>query len=297
VTAIKKRLRATGDYASNDTSAVYSDSLAAAIRSFEERNGLEADGMMDDSLLAELNVPAEKRMQQILVNMNRLLWMPPLPDSNRIQVNIPSFMLYAYEGSNKVFEMPVIVGKEGSGTVMFNDTISQIVFSPSWNLPESIVRDEILPKMKKDPGYLKKNHMEIVSRNGDIPTIRQLPGADNAMGRVKFLFPNSFDIYLHDTPQKDLFARKDRAQSHGCIRVADAAQLAQYLLRDQQEWSNEKISAAMNAGREQKVELKNPQLVLITYLTAWTDAQGRLNFRKDVYGHDQEAMERMFVDG
>src|SRR5439155_23796484 len=139
------------------------------------------------------------------------------------------------------------------------------------------------------------HHMEVVSRNGDVPEIRQLPGKDNALGRVKFLFPNSFDIYLHDTPDKTAFARNERALSHGCIRVADPQKLAQYLLRDQQQWNMQKINAAMNAGKEQKVQVKTPEPVLITYFTAWADDQGNMNFRNDVYSHDQESESKMFL--
>lgn len=151
-----------------------------------------------------------------------------------------------------------------------------------------------MPKIKTDPSYLKKNNMEITGRNDSIPEIRQLSGKNNALGQVKFLFPNSYDIYLHDTPDKTLFAKKDRALSHGCIRVADAQKLAQYLLRDQKEWTPEKINSVIKADKEQSVTVKNPEPVYITYNTAWVDENGKLNFRNDIYGHDKETMERMF---
>jgi murein L,D-transpeptidase YcbB/YkuD len=170
------------------------------------------------------------------------------------------------------------------------------VFSPYWNLPESIVRDEIMPAMQKDPGYLQKKNMEIVKENkGGIPQIRQLPGKDNALGKVKFLFPNSFDIYLHDTPNKELFNQQDRALSHGCIRVADPNKLAQYLLKDQKEWTTEKINAAMNSGKEQTVKLTRSVPVLITYYTAWADKNGQLHFGNDVYGHDAKTAGMLFT--
>jgi murein L,D-transpeptidase YcbB/YkuD len=294
VLEIKKRLQATGDYTKSDTSRLYNDSLVAAIKDYQQRNGLSATGVVNDSLIANLNVPAEQRVQQILVNMNRMLWMQPTQDSNRIVVNIPSLMLYAYEDSGKVFQMPVIVGKEGTSTMMFTGDINQIVFNPVWHVPQSIVQNDIMPKMKADPSYLKKNNMEITGRNDSIPEIRQLSGKKNALGQVKFLFPNSYDIYLHDTPDKTLFARKDRALSHGCIRVADAQKLAQYLLRNQNNWTQEKVSAAMKGDKEQSVTVKNPEPVYITYNTAWVDENGKLNFRNDIYGHDKETMDRMF---
>ena len=294
VLEIKKRLQATSDYTTSDTSSLYNDSLVAAIKDYQQRNGLAATGIVNDSLVANLNVPAEERVQQILVNMNRMLWMQPMQDSNRIVVNIPSLMLYAYEDSGKVFQMPVIVGKEGTSTMMFTGDIDQIVFNPVWHVPQSIVKNDIMPKIKTDPSYLKKNNMEITGRNDSIPEIRQLSGKNNALGQVKFLFPNSYDIYLHDTPDKTLFAKKDRALSHGCIRVADAQKLAQYLLRDQKEWTPEKINSVIKADKEQSVTVKNPEPVYITYNTAWVDENGKLNFRNDIYGHDKETMERMF---
>jgi murein L,D-transpeptidase YcbB/YkuD len=295
VTAIKKRLQATKEYSGTDTSNLFTDSLETAIRSYQQRNGFQPSGIVSDSLISTMNVPVEKRIEQIIVNMNRSLWMQPAADSNQIQVNIPSFMLYAYEGGNRAFEMPVIVGKEGASTVMFHGNINQIVFDPVWTLPASIVRNEILPAMKADPNYLKKHHMEIVNDHDSLPLIRQLPGKDNALGRVKFLFPNSYDIYLHDTPDKTAFSKQERALSHGCIRVADAKKLAQYLLRDQPDWTAEKISSAMSAGREQKITLKNTEPVSITYYTAWVDENGGMNFRNDVYGHDRDAAGKMFL--
>ena len=294
VAQLKKRLQATGDYTTADTSNVFNDSLAAAIKDYQQRAGLSPTGLVDDSLVAVLNVSPEQRVEQILVNMNRMRWMQPIADSNRIIVSIPSQMLYAYEDSGKVFQMPVIVGKEGAGTLMFSGRINQVVFNPEWNIPRSMVENEIMPKMKADPNYLAKNNMEIVSRKDSIPDIKQLPGKNNAMGQVKFLFPNTYDIYLHDTPDKSLFAQKDRTLSHGCIRVGDATKLAQYLLKDQSEWTQDKVRATMNSTKTETVHLKNTEPVYITYYTAWVDENGKLNFRNDVYGHDKEMSDRMF---
>ena len=294
VSAIKKRLQATGEYASGDTSTVFNDSLDVAIKNFQQRNGFQPTGVINDSLIAVMNIPVEERIEQIIVNMNRALWIPPQKDSSSIVVNIPSQMLQVYSDSGKVMEMPVIVGKEGDGTVMFSSEISRIVFNPAWNIPESIVKEEILPKMKSDKTYLKKKNMEVV-KEGEIPVIRQLPGKDNPLGKVKFLFPNAHDIYLHDTPDKNLFAKKERTLSHGCIRVADAQKLAVYLLKGQSDWNSEKINSAMNGTEEQTVELKEKHPVSITYLTAWVDENGLMNFRNDVYGHDKMARTRMFM--
>ena len=252
-------------------------------------------GIVNNSMITVLNVPVEERIQQVIVNMNRALWMPQQTDSSRIEINIPSQMLYAYADSGKAFEMPVIVGKEGNSTVMFSSEINEVVFNPTWNIPESIVKNEIMPKMKTDKSYLSKNNIEVVKQNDSLPVLRQLPGKNNPLGKAKFLFPNTHDIYLHDTPDKTAFAKQDRALSHGCIRVADAAKLAQYLLQDQKDWTAEKIKAAMNSGKEETVTLKTKQAVNINYLTAWVDANGYMNFRPDVYNHDKEAMGKMFV--
>jgi L,D-transpeptidase YcbB len=294
VSTLKKRLQLSKDYNGADTTNVFSDSLVTAVKSFQQRNGLKPTGIVNDSMITILNVSVEQRIQQIIVNMNRTLWMPQQNDSSRIEVNIPSQMLIAYADSGKAFEMPVIVGKEGNSTVMFSSGINQIVFNPAWNIPESIVKNEIMPKMKSDATYLKKNNIEVV-KQGDIPELRQLPGKNNPLGKVKFLFPNNHDIYLHDTPDKTAFSKQDRTLSHGCIRVADASKLAQYLLKDQSDWTVQKINAAMNSDKEQTVDLKTKQPVNISYLTAWVDENGMMNFRPDVYNHDKDEMAKMFV--
>ena len=295
VVTLKKRLAATGDYVATDTTAKFNDSLELAIKDYQARNGLASTGVVNDSLVQVLNIPFKQRVEQILVNLNRTLWMRPMTDSNRIMVNIPSLMLYAIEDSGKVFEMPVIVGKEGTSTLMFSGDISEIVFNPVWHIPQSIVQKDIMPKMKADPKYLEKNNMEVVSNKDSIPQINQLPGKKNSLGEAKFLFPNSYDIYLHDTPDKTLFAKKDRALSHGCIRVADAEKLASYLLRDQSDWSAAKVQQEMKGDKEQHVAVKQKEPVYITYFTAWVDEKGKLNFRNDVYGHDKETGDRMFT--
>jgi murein L,D-transpeptidase YcbB/YkuD len=192
--------------------------------------------------------------------------------------------------------MPVVVGKEGTHTMMFSGVLNQVVFSPYWNIPESIVRNEKLPKIKSDPGYLKSKNMEITGKNKDLPVIRQLPGKDNALGRVKFLFPNRYDIYFHDTYAKEIFKKDVRAVSHGCIRLLDAEKMAGYLLRNDKNWTPAKIHDAMNSGKEQFVKISPGMPVVITYLTAWVDETGHLNFRNDVYNNDKQVSQMMFGD-
>jgi L,D-transpeptidase YcbB len=242
-----------------------------------------------------MNVPAMTRLQQILLNMERMRWTPIHHEGNLIVVNIPEFMLHIYEGRNQVIAMPVVVGKEGNNTMMFNGDLSTVVFSPYWNVPPSIVRDEIMPAMSRNPGYLESQNMEMTGNSNGQPVVRQRPGPGNALGKVKFLFPNSFNIYLHDTPSKSLFSRDKRAFSHGCIRVSDPEWLANYVLRKQPEWTPERINEAMNATEEKHVKVKEPLPVIITYYTAWVDDKGRLNFRDDIYGHDKKVMSKMFT--
>jgi murein L,D-transpeptidase YcbB/YkuD len=165
-------------------------------------------------------------------------------------------------------------------TVVFNDQLKHVVFSPYWNVPRSIVRNEILPAMNRNPGYLSRNNMEQTGTSGGLPVIRQKPGGSNALGRVKFIFPNSFNIYFHDTPAKSLFQQEQRAFGHGCIRLEEPRQLAEYLLQNQPEWTDRRISDAMNSGTEKWVALKEPVAVAITYFTAWVDADGNLNLGK-----------------
>jgi len=242
-----------------------------------------------------LNVPAIDRVKQILINMNRMRWLPQEPEGRLIEVNIPAFILHVYEGRNLVFSMPVVVGKDGHNTTLFSDMMTTIVFSPYWNVPPSIVKKEIVPGMDSDQNYLEEHQMEITGEENNLPVVRQKPGPENSLGKVKFLFPNSFNIYLHDTPAKGLFNKDVRAYSHGCIRLADAEKLANYLLKNNSRWTPEKINEAMNSGNEQYVKLKDPVPVFITYYTAWVDENGRLNFREDIYGHDKEIAGKMFL--
>lgn len=293
--ALKRRLFASGDLAALDSSARYDSVLLAAVKKSQRRYGLNEDGIVDASLIHALNVPVKQRVEQILINLERMRWLPEKPSGSRIVANIPEFKIHVYENNAEAFEMNIVVGKEGNSTVIFNDELKYIVFSPYWNVPSSIVKKEILPAMKRNPNYLAKENMEITSKGGGTPTIRQKPGPKNSLGRVKFLFPNNYNIYFHDTPAKSLFNREKRAFSHGCMRLANAEKLANYLLRDQPEWTPEKIKHAMNLHEEKWVTLKKPIPVYVSYFTAWVDNDGLLNFRDDIYGHDAKMAERLFV--
>ncbi|HEX6171147.1 MAG TPA: L,D-transpeptidase family protein, partial [Chitinophagaceae bacterium] len=291
---IKKRLMISGDLTANDTSQVFNDTLVTAVKNFQARHGFSETGIVSDSLIKEMNVPVTKRVEQLLMNMDRMRWLANNPSGNLIVVNIPEFVLHVYEGKQKAFDIDVVVGKEGHNTMMFNGDLNQVVFSPYWNVPPSIVAKEILPAIEKNPNYIAKENMEITGNDDGLPVVRQKPGPGNALGKVKFLFPNSFNIYFHDTPSKSLFNRDTRAFSHGCIRLKEPEKFANYVLRNQPEWTPEKISEAMNSGDEKYVKVKDPIPVVITYYTAWVDENGRLNFRQDIYGHDEKLAEKMF---
>lgn len=290
IAVIKKRLKVSGDLQGSDTTQVFNDTLELAVKAFQERHGYKPDGVIGANMIKEMNVPALVRLEQILLNMERMRWTPIHHDGNLMVVNIPEFILHIYEGKKEVIAMPVVVGKEGNSTMMFNGDLSTVVFSPYWNIPPSIAKNEIEPAIARNPNYLASQNMESTSDGG----YRQRPGPGNALGKVKFLFPNSFNIYLHDTPSKSLFSRDKRAFSHGCIRVSDPEWLANYVLGKQPEWTPEKINAAMDAGSEKQVKVKEPIPVIITYYTAWVDDKGRLNFREDIYGHDKRVMAKMF---
>ncbi len=292
---IKSRLRATGEFAINDTTAAYTPELEAAIKEFQSTHGITPDGKISSPLIRGMNVPVSERIAQILVNMERMRWMPTKKEGKLIMVNIPQFTLRVTDGNSLVKEMAVVVGKEGHTTTMFSDDLEQIVFSPYWNVPSSIVKKEILPAMQNNRNYLSEKNMEITKNGGGTPEIRQRPGGENSLGRVKFLFPNSFNIYFHDTPSKSLFEKDNRAYSHGCIRLSDPVWMANYLLENSPEWTPEKIEAAMNRGVEQFVKLKHSVPVIITYYTAWVDDNKKINFREDIYGNDKVVIEKMFL--
>lgn len=288
VTQIKKRLRASGHFTSSDNSTLFTDELVEAVKKVQQQYGFEQNGVVDAALLKQLNVPVEGRIAQLMVNMERALELPVGNSSTRLVANIPEFKLHVYDGERHAFDMAIVVGTASNKTVTFNDEMTQIVFSPYWNVPPSIVKGELLPAMRRDRSYLRRNGYEQIGTEGGLPVIRQKPGAGNALGKVKFLFPNSHAIYFHDTPAKSLFALRKRTFSHGCIRLAEPQKLAEYLLRNNPEWTPAKIQAAMNAGKEQFVKLDNPVAISITYFTAFVDENGQLNFREDVYGHDKK---------
>jgi murein L,D-transpeptidase YcbB/YkuD len=287
VTAIKKRLQASGDLENKDVSPLFTSELENAVLKAQRRFGLKENGIVDAVLVSMLNVPVEARIRQLRANLDRMQSAPAEGPGRRIVVNIPEYKLHIYEGSSHVLEMNVVVGTEKNRTAIFRDVMTHVVFSPYWNVPPAIVQNEIRPAMTRSKNYLSRNGYEITGYEGGLPVIRQKPGKNNSLGLVKFLFPNEHDIYFHDTPAKSLFSQRVRAYSHGCVRLSQPALLAEYLLQTDPQWTSAKISQAMNAGKEQWVRLSQPVPVIITYFTAWIDHEGILNFRDDIYGYDK----------
>ncbi len=238
--------------------------------------------------------PVADTIRKLVVNMERCRWIPPeyARAKEYVVVNIPAFMLTYVRDGRIELRSPVIVGKKVTKTVIFSGMMSHIVFSPYWNVPQSIINKEIRPGIARDPGYLEKHNMEW--NNGQV---RQRPGKNNSLGRVKFIFPNSNDIYLHDTPAKGLFEKDNRAFSHGCIRVGKPRDLAQALLQDDPNWTPAKIDRAMNAGKETVAVLKEKIPVHIGYFTAWVDDQGILRIFNDIYERDDRLATLLYESG
>jgi len=306
VAALQAHLVATGDLDAKlaPSTPVFDAATRDALTRFERRHGLAAQGRLDGEALEALNVPVEERIRQIELNLERWRWLPETLGDRYVLVNIPTYHLTAVENGQVSLQMRVVTGKTDSPTPIFSDEMTTVVFSPYWNVPPDIARNETLPAVMRDPGYVDRNNLEVVragrvldpwsvdwSRPGRVE-FRQRPGAHNALGGVKFMFPNQFDVYLHDTPADALFARVERDYSHGCVRLEKPLEMAQWVLQDRPEWTPEKIQAAMASGREQHVALKHHIPVYIVYETVWVDDDGTVEFREDVYGHDarQEKM-------
>ena len=295
ITGIKKRLLLLGDLPQPDSSALFDSSLLIACKSFQKRMGLSIDGVIGNRMIAELNVPISKRIRQLLINLERVRWMPADNDSNYILVNIPEYKMHVYDSGKLYFDMNVIVGSAANSSVIFSGKLKYVVFSPYWNLPESIVQKEVMPSIQKNKNYITKNNMEITGYSGKTPIVRQKPGPGNSLGLVKFLFPNNYNIYLHDTPNRELFSQSSRGLSHGCIRIADPKKFAAYLLRSDTSWTSQSIDEAMHLSKEKWVTIKKPVPVFLVYFTSWVDQTGVLNFRKDIYGHDEKMGEKLFA--
>jgi murein L,D-transpeptidase YcbB/YkuD len=304
VAALRQRLAVAGELKTqdaNNAAATYDGDVETAVKAFQELHGIKATGLVDKPTLAALNISIDERLRQVALNLERWRWLPDDLGARHLFVNIPFFHLVAREDGKPVMDIRVVVGKPGNETPIFSDEMETVVFSPYWNIPDSIKQGETAPAVMRDPSYLERNNIEIrrgsqvvsaSSVNWSDPgelrqlAFRQRPGANNALGHVKFLFPNKYDVYLHDTPADSLFARPGRAFSHGCVRVEEPEVLANYILRGYSEWNGPRIITAMHSGDEQHVKLKETIPVHIVYFTSWVDDNGGLHFQPDIYGYD-----------
>lgn len=310
---VRRRLVALGDMQPGvvSGSTQYDAPLAQAVGRFQSRHGLPVDGVIGRATLASLNVPPTIRVRQIELAMERLRWLPAPGARPLVGINIPMFRLWAYDPARSgepPLDMGVVVGRAlNTRTPVLSAEIRHLVFRPYWNVPRSIVRNELLPAVARDPGYLTRHDMELVRGSGDdaevVPQgpeslaalrggalrVRQRPGPKNSLGLVKFIFPNAADVYLHGTSATELFGRARRDFSHGCVRVEDPVALAQWLLRDQTQWSRERITQAMAGPEPLRVELARPVPVVLFYMTAMSMPQNHaLHFADDLYGHDAQ---------
>lgn len=310
---LQQRLQALGDLpASTDPNAPaptqYDASLQAGVEAFQSRHGLTPDGVLGADTLAALNVTPAQRAEQIALGMERLRWLPEPRGPRMVVVNLPEFVLRAYSldqgRPQQALRMKVIVGKAlKTSTPLFDEDMRFIEFSPYWNIPPSIARGETIPRLRRDPGYFQRQDLELVDRQGKVVPgfsaahldavaqgqmrIRQRPGARNALGDIKFVFPNHNNIYLHHTPSTQLFERTRRDFSHGCIRIEDPHALAQFVLQDDPEWTEARIRSAMERGKSSTLRLKTPVPVVLAYHTTVAH-NGQIHFLPDIYRRDPQ---------
>jgi murein L,D-transpeptidase YcbB/YkuD len=311
ISFLRQRLAAEGfiEKATSADNPHYDEELELALKKFQIQNGLESDGVLGKQTIEALNITAEERVRQIIVNMERWRWLPKDLGSRYILVNIAGFYLDVIENQHLVMDMRVVAGKPYRRTPVFSDKITYLVMNPFWAVPKTIAEKDLLPKIKKDPGFIKQQKFKIFQGWGvdrkeiDPDTVdwqavtaanltfrfRQDPGPQNALGRIKFMFPNQFDVYLHDTPSRELFARARRDFSSGCIRIEKPVELADYLLRDHQDWTPEKIRLALTGDESVEATVKLPETVNvhILYWTVWVGKDHLIHFGPDVYDRDK----------
>ena len=303
---ITKDLKATN--AKNDS--LYDETLESAVKKFQIRHNLTSDGVIGKGTLEQMNVPVADRIEMIRLNLERMRWVFHQPDDDFLLVNIAGFHVKRFRNRKEVFSSRVIVGKYHKESPIFKGVMTYVVVNPTWILPYSIATHETLPKLKKDPGYLSDKHMEIMDRNGTILNpdnidfnqystgnfpfiVRQKAGPWNALGQVKFIFPNKYSVYLHDTPSRGLFNRQDRAFSHGCIRTESKWELMMSLMDDENVWNMDKINEILESGETTTINLPEPINIYIMYWTSRVDQENNLYFMKDVYKRDNAVIKAL----
>jgi murein L,D-transpeptidase YcbB/YkuD len=311
IPAIRKRLLAIGTLRNRDSisSNLYDKALEKDIREFQASHGLDADGIIGVGTFREMNVPVDKRIDALRINLERTRWVSGDLPENYVIVNIAAFYLVMVRDGKMVHTTRVVVGKPLNKTPIFRDKMRYIEFNPTWTQPTSIIKNETIPKLKKDSTYLEKNHMVLTDSKGNIIPIseldfkslsasrfpylvRQEPGPWNALGEMKFMFPNKYDIYLHDTPSKSLFSKASRAYSHGCIRVSKPKDLAVKLLEGT-DYDRKKIDGIVETHETTRVNLPQPVDILLMYWTCGIDPEGRIFFVPDIYERDQAALREL----
>ncbi len=308
---LARRLRSRGDLPQslvvNTNAGIYDAQLVEAVKHFQSRHGLQADGILGKETLRHLNIPLSDRVLQLEDALERWRWLPPGYPHLPVVVNIPEFILRTFVSDHKIgMRMDVVVGKEMAQTPVFAKDMKYIVFRPYWNVPRDITIAEVIPDIRKNKRYLAHENLEVTDQNGRVVTtgavsasmlaqlqsgkllVRQRPGPTNSLGLVKFIFPNDQNVYLHGTSAQQLFSEARRDFSHGCVRVEKPVELATWLLQDQPKWTRETITAAMNSGpNNQQVNLTSPVPVVIVYVTAVVEENGEVYFFDDIYGHDR----------
>ena len=306
---LKHRLYASGDlniYENQNVqqylnNPVFDGVLKNSVKNFQRRHGLKEDGEVGKNTIAALNIPLDKKIDSIIINLDIWRKLPQNLGNKYVLVNVPAFKLFGVENNTNTVEMRVIVGRLDWNTPIFSEYMEYIVINPYWNIPSSIFEDEILPELRKDPGYLKRKNIQVVSLQtakvqknysqnwSDVDPdnfnyrLRQAPGAVNPLGRLKFILPNKHSVYLHDTPDKKLFEKPKRRFSHGCIRVEKPLELAEFVFNDDNEWDANRVQSAIDSGSSKNVYLKQPIPVHIMYFTVWVENDNSVHFRDDVY--------------
>ncbi|UII32558.1 L,D-transpeptidase family protein [Fulvivirga ulvae] len=305
VEQIRNRLFVTGDISTTHTDSVnlFDSTIEEAIKTFQRRHGLEPDGAVGKSSLAILNEPVEKRIEQIILNMERCRWLPLDLGEHYILVNIANYELEVIKNGKLEMEMSVVVGKPYRKTPVFSNKMMYLVFNPYWTVPPTIFANDVLPAIRKNVGYLRTQNMKVISGDTEIDPssiawaevtpknfpyqIRQDPGPNNALGQVKFIFPNAYNVYMHDTNHRELFSKTDRALSSGCIRLSKPIDMAEYVLKHHPAgWTREKIDKTVGKEKNLTVMLSEEIYVHLLYWTSFVDEHDRINFRKDIYERD-----------
>ncbi len=312
---LRVRLQASGDLTEGDAgkNPVYDKAVADAVRRFQKRHGLAETGTVSGSTLTALNVPVSKRIRQVELNLERWRWLPDEFGARYILVNIPSFKMNVIENGKRVMEAKVVVGRQERQTPTFTAKMAYLVMSPKWYVPRSIAVKDKLPQLKRNPYALARQNIRIYNSSGQQINpgainwkavgegnfnyqLRQDAGPRNALGGIKFMFPNPYNVYLHDTPTRGLFSQNQRTFSSGCIRISNPVELAEYLLKHDPKWSRQAIQAAAASGKQRVVNLPQQVPVFLLYWTAWVDEDGLANFRDDIYSRDKPLVRALYQE-